>query len=40
MPGEYQGGKTGTCQKLYGCKNIIAWQKADDLAAMAHEEVS
>ncbi len=40
MPRECQGGKTRTYQKLYGCENIIARQKADDLVAMVHEEVS
>ncbi len=36
MPRAYQGGNTQTFRKLYGYKNIIAWQKADDLAAMIH----
>ena len=37
MPREYQGAKTQTFQKLYGFKKLIAWQKADDLAAMVYE---
>ena len=37
MPRAYQGAKTRTYQKLYGYKNLITWQKADDLAAMVHE---
>jgi len=37
MPRAYQGAKTRTHQKLYGYKNLITWQKADDLAAMVHE---
>jgi len=37
MPKAYQGAITRTYQKLYGYKNLIAWQKADDLAAQVHE---
>ena len=37
MPREYQGAGTRTYQKLYGYKKLIAWQKADDLAAKVHE---
>ncbi len=36
MPRPYLGGNTQTWRKLYGYKNIIAWQKADDLATMIH----
>lgn len=36
MPREYQGAGTRTYRKLYGYKKLIAWQKADDLAAMVH----
>ncbi len=36
MPREYQGAGTRTFGKLYGYEKIIAWQKADDLAAMVH----
>ena len=37
MPRAHQGGTTRTFQKLYGFKKLIAWQKADDLAAKVHE---
>ena len=37
MPRAYQGAKTRTYQKLYGYRNLIACQKADDLAGMVHE---
>jgi four helix bundle protein len=37
MPRPFQGGNTQTFRKLYGYKNIIAWQKADDLAATINE---
>lgn len=37
MPREYQGGTTRTYGKLYGYKKLVAWQKADDLAAKVHE---
>ncbi len=37
MPGEYQGAGTKAFRKLYGYRNLIAWQKADDLAANVHE---
>jgi hypothetical protein len=37
MPREYQGATTRTYRKLYGYKNLIAWQKADDLAAQVHD---
>ncbi len=37
MPKLYQGAGTRTFHKLYGYKNIIAWQKADDLAALINE---
>jgi four helix bundle protein len=37
MPREYQGAATETYRKLYGFKKLIAWQKADDLAATVHE---
>jgi len=37
MPKAYQGASTRTYRKLYGYKNLIAWQKADDLAAQVHE---
>jgi four helix bundle protein len=33
----YQGASTQTYQKLYGYKKLIAWQKADDLAAQVNE---
>jgi len=36
MPREYQGAGTRTYRKLYGYKKLIAWQKADDLAATVH----
>jgi four helix bundle protein len=36
MPRAYQGTTTKTYSKLYGYKNLIAWQKADDLAAQIH----
>ncbi len=37
MPREYQGAGTRTFRKLYGYRKLIAWQKADDLAAMLHD---
>ena len=37
MPRAYQGAGTRTYQKLYGYKNLITWQKADDLATQVHE---
>lgn len=37
MPRPYQGDTTNTYRKLYGYKKLIAWQKADDLAAMVHD---
>jgi four helix bundle protein len=40
MPREYQGARTRTYQKLYGYKDLITWQKADDLAAAIHEITS
>lgn len=36
MPRGYQGAGTRTYCKLYGYKKLIAWQKADDLAATVH----
>ena len=35
----YQGGSTQVSRKLYGYKNLIVWQAADDLAALVHELV-
>ncbi|HOR00531.1 MAG TPA: four helix bundle protein [Anaerolineae bacterium] len=35
----YQGGGTRAFRKLYGYKNLLAWQAADDLAALVHELV-
>jgi four helix bundle protein len=36
---DYQGAGTQAFRKLYGFKNLIAWQAADDLAAFVHELV-
>lgn len=36
MPRPFEGANTQTFRKLYGYKNIIAWQKANDLAALVH----
>lgn len=36
----YRGAQTETYEKLYGYKNIIAWQVADDLAACVHDIVA
>lgn len=33
----YKGYTTRTYQKLYGYKNLLAWQAADELAAYVHE---
>lgn len=35
----YQGDGTRAFRKLYGYRNLIAWQAADDLAAFVHELV-
>lgn len=35
----YKGVTTQTYKKLYGYKNLLAWQVADDLAAYVHEIV-
>jgi four helix bundle protein len=36
---DYQGDGTQVFRKLYGYRNLIAWQAADDLAALVHELV-
>ncbi|MBE7470551.1 MAG: hypothetical protein DPW09_36715 [Anaerolineae bacterium] len=36
----YKGGTTQTYKKLYGYKNLLAWQVADDLATCVHDVVS
>lgn len=36
----YQGSQTETYEKLYGYKNLIAWQVADDLATCVHDIVA
>jgi hypothetical protein len=33
----YKGSTTQTYRKLYGYKNLIAWQAADDLSAHVHD---
>jgi four helix bundle protein len=35
----YKGGSTQAYRKLYGYKNLIAWQAADDLATYVHAVV-
>ncbi|HXV98238.1 MAG TPA: four helix bundle protein [Anaerolineae bacterium] len=35
----YKGATARTYRKLYGYKNLLAWQVADDLAACIHEIV-
>ena len=35
----YKGHVTQTYRKLYGYKNLLAWQAADDLAAHVHDIV-
>lgn len=35
----YRGATTQTYKKLYGYKNLLAWQAADDLATYVHEIV-
>jgi hypothetical protein len=35
----YKGATTQTYKKLYGYKNLLAWQVADDLATYVHEIV-
>jgi four helix bundle protein len=35
----YKGATTQTYRKLYGYKNLLAWQVADDLAACVHDLV-
>ncbi len=37
MPEAYRGATTQTYRRLYGYKAVIAWQKADDLAARVHD---
>ncbi len=36
---DYKGATTQTYKKLYGYKNLLAWQIADDLAACVHNIV-
>ena len=36
----YKGATTKVYRKLYGYKNLLAWQAADDLAAFVHSLVS
>jgi len=36
----YRGQGTQTYQKLYGFKNLLAWQAADELAWLVHEAMS
>lgn len=36
----YQGNTTRTFRKLYGYKNLIAWQAADELAVFVHDLVA
>jgi hypothetical protein len=36
----YQGHTTKTYRKLYGYKNLLAWQAADELAAYVHDLVT
>jgi four helix bundle protein len=36
----YKGDTTRTWRKLYGYKNLLAWQAADDLAAYVHDIVT
>lgn len=33
---DYSGHTTHTYRKLYGYKNLLAWQAADELAALVH----
>ncbi len=33
----YQGDQTQTYRKLYGYKNLLAWQATDELAARVHK---
>ena len=35
----YKGHTTQTYRKLYGYKNLMAWQAADDLTAYVHDIV-
>ena len=37
---KYQGHNTQTFKKLYGYKNLLAWQAADELAARVHDIVT
>ena len=36
----YKGDTTRTYRKLYGYKNLLAWQAADELAAYVHDIVT
>ena len=35
----YQGHTTQTYRKLYGYKNLLAWQAADELSVLVHRLV-
>ena len=37
---KYQGHTTKTYRKLYGYKNLLAWQAADEPAAFVHDIVT
>ncbi len=36
---DYEGDKTRTYRKLYGYKNLLAWQAADELSTVVHKSV-
>lgn len=36
----YQGNTTQTYRKLYGYKNLLAWQSADELSTLVHRLVT
>jgi four helix bundle protein len=37
---QFKGDRTATFGKLYGYKNLLAWQAADELAAEVHRAVA